>query len=140
MANINSVQILEDGDRNVLVKVIGKLDTSDLALTTLVDPATLASVNASGLNSQKANTLAIESVVFDIEDGLVVNLYWDADTDVPIWYFSGRDKMNMEFTGFLQNNAGTGKTGKILYSTNGYSVGKVLSYSLVLSLIKQWTP
>ena len=138
MANVTSIQILEDGDRNVVVKLIGKLDTSNVSLATLLDPATLASVNASSMNPQKATSLAIETVTFDIQDGLVVALYWDADTDVPIWYFSGRDKMNMEFTNFLQNNAGTGKTGKILYDTSGYSSG-TLTFSLVVQCVKQWS-
>ena len=138
MANVTAIQILEDGDRNVIAKVTGKLDTSNVSSTTLLDPATLASVNASGLNSQKASTLAIESVIFDIEDGLIVNLYWDATTVVPAWYFSGRDKMNAEFTGFLQNNAGAGKTGKILYDTSGWTSG-TKSFSLVIQCIKQWS-
>lgn len=138
MANVTSIQILEDGDRNVVVKLIGKLDTSNVSLATLLDPATLASVNASSMNPQKATSLAIETVTFDIQDGLVVALYWDADTDVPIWYFSGRDKMNMEFTNFLQNNAGTGKTGKILYDTSGWTSG-TLTYSLVVQCVKQWS-
>ena len=138
MANVTSIQILEDGDRNVVAKLTGKLDTSNVSLSTLLDPATLASVNASGLNPQKATSLAIESVTFDIQDGLVVGLYWDADTDVPIWYFSGRDKMNMEFTTFLQNNAGTGKTGKILFDTAGYTSG-TMYFTMVVQCIKQWS-
>jgi hypothetical protein len=138
MANITSIQILEDGDRNVIAKLVGKLDTSNVSATTLLDPATLASVNASGLNSQKASTLAIESVIFDIEDGLVVGLYWDATAPVPAWYFSGRDKMNVEFTAYLQNNAGAGKTGKILYDTSGWTSG-TKSFSMVIQCIKQWT-
>lgn len=137
MANITSIQILEDGDRNVIAKLIGKLDTSNVSLATLLDPATLTSINTSGLNSQKASTLAIESVTFDIEDGLVLRLWWDATTDEPIWYFSGRDKMNMEFTGFLQNNAGAGKTGKILYDTDGYTSGTKY-FSMTIQCIKQW--
>jgi len=138
MANVTSIQILEDGDRNVVVKLIGKLDTSNVSLATLLDPATLAAVNASSMNPQQATSLAIETVTFDIQDGLVVALYWDANVDVPIWYFSGRDKMNMEFTNFLQNNAGTGKTGKILYDTSGYSSG-TLTFSLVVQCVKQWS-
>lgn len=138
MANVTSIQILEDGDRNVVAKLTGKLDTSNVSLTTLLDPATLADVNASTLSPQKATTLAIESVTFDIQDGLIVGLYWDADTDVPIWYFSGRDKMNMEFTTFLQNNAGTGKTGKILFDTSGYTSG-TMYFTMVVQCIKQWS-
>jgi len=138
MANVTSIQILEDGDRNVIVKLVGKLDTSNAALATLLDPATLASVNASSMNPQKATSLAIESVVFDIQDGCIVGLYWDATVDVPIWYFSGRDKMNMDFTGFLQNNAGAGKTGKILYDTAGYTTGTQY-FTMVVQCIKQWS-
>lgn len=138
MANVTSIQILEDGDRNVVAKLTGKLDTSNVSTTTLLDPATLASVNATGLNPQKATSLAIESVIFDIQDGLTVALSWDADTDVPIWYFTGRDKANMEFTNFLQNNAGTGKTGKINYETLGYTSGTV-TFTLVIQCVKQWS-
>jgi hypothetical protein len=138
MANVTSIQILEDGDRNVVAKLVGKLDTSNVSLSTLLDPATLASVNASTMNPQKASTLAIETVTFDIQDGLVLGLFWDADVDVPIWYFSGRDKMNMEFTTFLQNNAGTGKTGKILYNTDGWTSG-TLYFTMVIQCIKQWS-
>jgi len=138
MANSVQTQILEDGDRNVVVKLIGILDTSNVSLATLLDPATLASVNTSGLNSQKAATLAIKKVTFDIEDGLAVNLYWDATTDVPIWRFTGRSKVNADFVGFLQNNAGSGVTGKILYDTDGYTSG-LASFSLLIECIKQWS-
>ena len=75
MANVTSIQILEDGDRNVIAKLTGKLDTSNVSLTTLLDPATLASVNTSGLNSQKTNTLTIETITFDIKDKLIINFY-----------------------------------------------------------------
>jgi hypothetical protein len=44
----------------------------------------------------------------------------------------------MEFTNFLQNNAGAGKTGKILYDTSGWTSG-VLTFSLVIQCIKQWS-
>lgn len=138
MANVTSIQILEDGDRNVVAKLTGKLDTSNVSMSTLLDPATLADVNASTLAPQKATSLAIETVTFDIEDGLVVGLYWDATADVPIWYFSGRDKMNMEFTTFLQNNAGAGKTGKINYDTAGYTSG-TKHFTMVIQCIKQWS-
>lgn len=138
MANVTSIQILEDGDRNVVAKLVGILDTSDVSKTTLLDPATLTSVNASGLNSQKATTLAIKKVTFDIEDGLAVNLYWDADVDVPIWRFTGRAMANAEFVGYLQNNAGTGKTGKIMYDTDGYTSAPV-SFSLLIECVKQWS-
>jgi hypothetical protein len=138
MANSVQIQTLVDSERNLVVKLVGLLDTSNVSLATLIDPALLASVNASGLNSQKPTKVAIKKVTYDVEDGLAVNLYWDATTDVPIWRFVGRGFVMGEHIGFLQNNAGAGVNGKVLYDTDGYSSGS-LSFSLLIECIKQWS-
>jgi len=136
MANSVQIQTLVDSERNLVVKLVGILDTSNVSLATLIDPALLASVNSTGLNSQKPTKVAIKKVTYDVEDGLAVNLYWDATTDVPIWRFVGRGFVMGEQVGFLQNNAGTGVNGKVLYDTDGYSSGS-LSFSLLIECIKQ---
>ena len=138
MANSVQVQTLVDSERNLVIKLVGLLDTSNVSLATLIDPALVAAVNASGLNSQQPSKVAIKKVTYDIEDGLAVNLYWDATADVPIWRFVGRGFVMGEPIGFLQNNAGTGVTGKVLYDTDGYSTG-LLSFSLLIECIKQWS-
>jgi len=138
MANSVQIQTLVDSERNLVVKLVGLLDTSNVSLATLIDPALLASVNSTGLNSQKPTKVAIKKVTYDVEDGLAVNLYWDATTDVPIWRFVGRGFVMGEHVGFLQNNAGTGVNGKVLYDTDGYSSGS-LSFSLLIECIKQWS-
>ena len=138
MANSVQIQTLVDSERNLVVKLVGLLDTSNVSLTDLIDPATVASVNASGLNSQKPTKVAIKKVTYDVEDGLAVNLYWDATADVPSWRCVGRGFVMGEHIGFLQNNAGAGVTGKVLYDTDGYSSGS-LSFSLLIECIKQWS-
>ena len=138
MANSVQIQTLVDSERNLVVKLVGLLDTSNVSLATLIDPALVAAVNASGLNSQQPTKVAIKKVTYDVEDGLAVNLYWDATADVPIWRFVGRGFVMGEHIGFLQNNAGAGVTGKVLYDTNGYSSGS-LSFSLLIECIKQWS-
>ena len=138
MANSVQIQTLVDSERNLVVKLVGILDTSNVSLTDLIDPALVASVNATGLNSQKPTKVAIKKVTYDVEDGLAVNLYWDATADVPIWRFVGRGFVMGEHIGFLQNNAGTGVNGKVLYDTDGYSSGS-LSFSLLIECIKQWS-
>jgi hypothetical protein len=138
MANSVQIQTLVDSERNLVVKLVGLLDTSNVSLATLIDPALLASVNSTGLNSQKPTKVAIKKVTYDVEDGLAVNLYWDATTDVPIWRFVGRGFVMGEQVGFLQNNAGAGVNGKVLYDTDGYSSGS-LSFSLLIECIKQWS-
>jgi hypothetical protein len=147
MANQVTTQILIDNERNVVIKLDGFLDTSDVSpLTTLLDPATLASVNSSGLNAQKATSLAISKVIFDVEDALAVDLYWDATTAVPIWHFVGRGKVDARHFGNIQlkgssgvaNTIPAGATGKILYDTQGWSTGAKLSFTLIIECIKQW--
>ena len=138
MANSVQIQTLVDSERNLVVKLVGILDTSNVSLATLIDPALVAAVNASGLNSQQPTKVAIKKVTYDVEDGLAVNLYWDATADVPIWRFVGRGKVMGEHIGFLQNNAGAGVNGKVLYDTDGYSSGS-LSFSLLIECIKQWS-
>jgi hypothetical protein len=138
MANSVQIQTLVDSERNLVVKLVGILDTSNVSLATLIDPALVAAVNASGLNPQQPSKVAIKKVTYDVEDGLAVNLYWDATADVPIWRFVGRGFVMGEHIGFLQNNAGAGVTGKVLYDTDGYSSGSV-SFSLLIECIKQWS-
>jgi hypothetical protein len=138
MANSVQIQTLVDSERNLVVKLVGLLDTSNVSLATLIDPALVAAVNASGLNSQQPTKVAIKKVTYDVEDGLAVNLYWDATADVPIWRFVGRGFVMGEHIGFLQNDAGAGVTGKVLYDTDGYSSGS-LSFSLLIECIKQWS-
>lgn len=138
MANSVQIQTLVDSERNLVVKLVGILDTSNVSLATLIDPALVAAVNSTGLNPQQPSKVAIKKVTYDVEDGLAVNLYWDADADVPIWRFVGRGFVMGEQIGFLQNNAGTGVTGKVLYDTDGYSSGS-LSFSLLIECIKQWS-
>jgi len=132
MANSTSIQILEDGPRNVIVKFEGVLDTSDLGSTVVVDPATLSVIDeARGV----ATKLAIKKITYNVEDLLSVNLFWDATTPVRIEEITGRGKMDFWKGQALQNNAGSGITGKITATTQGW-VG-ILSFSLILELVKQ---
>ena len=133
MANSTSVQTLVDGPRNVVIKIDGVLDTSNLAYTVIVNPATLSDYNINGV---KATQLRINKVNFDVEDLLDVELFWDAPTPVRVWDFIGRGKVEARHYGGISNNA-TNPTGSIAIQTNGWTSGSVLSYTLVLELVKQ---
>lgn len=137
MANVTSTQILIDGPRNVSVKLEGVLDTGDVANTVLLDPALLQGIDFSG--SAKAAKLRIMKVQFAVEDTLAVNLLWDATVPVRIAEYVGRGKQCYESFGGLQNNAGAGVNGKILWNTQGASAGPILSFTLVVDCVKQQT-
>ncbi len=134
MANVTSIQVLENGGRNYVVKVTGILDTSDVAITDLID-TTAASFKPSNLGVEAVpTTVAIKKIEYDIEDSLAVNLYWDATADQLMTSLVGRGKL--KFDPPMNNNAGAGKTGKLQYSTTGWVASAVLSFTVTLYCIK----
>lgn len=136
MANSITTQILNDGPRNTVIRINIFLDTSDLALTTVADPALLVQTNP------VTTQLRIDKMRCSIEDSqapeLEVDIVWDAATPVVAWQLMGRsDELNFQNAGGLNNNAGAGKTGKIQVRTQGWSAGAILSASILLYLVKQ---
>lgn len=138
MANAVTIQIEQDGPRNVIVKVAGVLDTSDMVLQDLLDPAARSSIQPGWPGQPKATQFAIKQIDFSVDDGLDLRLWWDATTDVLIESYTGRDGVDYAPYGFLQNNAGAGKTGKIQMDTLGYTSG-TKEFSFILWAIKQGT-
>lgn len=134
MANIVNTQIIIDGPRNTVVKVAGILDTSDVALAPIIDPATLVGIDNTG--TLKAATFRVIGLNYNVEDGLEVRLYWDATAPTLIEALTGRGALppSCQAYGGLTNNAGAGKTGKISLSTSGWATVK--SFSFILELVK----
>ena len=135
MANALTTQLIIDGPRNAVIKIVGVLDTSDLASTVFADPAVLTGIDNTGF--LKAATFRIVGLTYSIQDGLTVNLYWDATAPVIIDSLNGRGNIpiSMEAFGGLTNNAAAaGKTGRIMGSTLGW-VG-VKSFTILLQLVK----
>lgn len=128
MANIVGIQVLEDGPRNAVVKVDILLDSSNLSSTTVIDPNITL--------SPSAPEVRIDKIRYDVEDALVVSLFWDASTPVRTWQMAGRGVVKAREFGGLINNAGSGRTGKITMTTLGWTLGAVLSASFILELVK----
>jgi len=144
MANSYSIQILEDGASRTVLKLEGVLDTSDISSTLVVDPAAQATVDPTGSNYLKASSYRIGKIIHNIEDGLSVNFFWDATAQVRIEELTGRAKVDYRDFGGLQlkgssgtaNTAPAGATGKINFTTEGWS--GIKSFSVILYLTKQW--
>jgi hypothetical protein len=137
MANITNIQILNDGPRNVVVKAVGILDTSDVSLTTLIDPSTLSKLGFDS-TSPAPTRLIIDKISYNVEAGLAVNLFWDATSDVLITSLvSSGDDIFMKEYGGIYNTEAAGATGSILYSTSGWSASAVLSYTVILECRKK---
>lgn len=126
MANVTSLQTLLDGVRKAVIKFEGILDTSDLGSTVVVDASAL----------QGAPTkVRVDRIQYSVEDGLSVNLLFDATTDVRVLQLNGQGTIDGNPFGGFPNNAGTGVTGDILATTTGHS--GTMSFTVILECTKQ---
>lgn len=137
MSNATAVQTVQDGPFNTILKLTGKLDTSDQAYTIIADPATLSTITTNG--TTRATLLRVMDIDANVEDGLTVSLWWDTDGTIGnaklIEDINGRLNMHYRKIGGLTNNA-TNPTGKIALSTEGWATGIILSYSIILEMVK----
>ena len=69
-------------------------------------------------------------------DGMKVQILWDASTDVEAYKLLDTTG-DIDFSSFggLQNNAGSGKTGDVLFTTVGHS--NTDTYNIILDMTKQ---
>jgi len=132
MADSVTTQTLLDGERLVVMKFTNLSDgTGEVAVNKIL-PANLAA-NSFG----KACTDLKINKIWSTTTGMAVNLLWDADADVLAWTIPSDTNYWMEFgehLGGIPNNAGTGKTGNLAFSTVGASAGD--AYSVIIECIK----
>lgn len=132
MANvIQPVQITNDGPRNVTALITGSLDTFPLAGTVFLDPALLSTTNP------QTSQLRVDTIDYVIADGLSLQFAWDAAAPVPFLDLYGRGNWSVgKSESGLNNNAGAGKTGKIIFTSNTPAAG-TYTFSVQMWCIKQ---
>ena len=135
MANQYTVQIINDGPRNTVIKIEGILDTSDLGTVTVADPLTLAGIDNTG--NLKAARFRIDSIQYNIKDPLSILLTWDSIIPIRIEQLSARGTLDYHrFGGLMDNSASGDNNGKITAASTGWAAGTPLAFSIVLFLIK----
>ena len=125
--NTYSSQVLEDGERNYIVKLTAILDTADQPITTVIKPSDCAAF--------VPRRFRLDHVDFTISDQLEIQLWWEGTPDAIILPMAGRNKFNYNDLGGLQNNA-SAATGAIRIATTGYQTGTQV-YSVLIWLVKQ---
>ena len=70
--------------------------------------------------------------------GMGVKIFFDASTDVLAWQLNADWSDTIDFTDFtgIPNNAGSGKTGDVQFTTVGHSSADV--YSIVMQVSKSY--
>lgn len=101
----------------------------------VADPVLLSNFDVA--DEVTATKLKINKITYNIEDTISCNLFWDATTPKRIEELVGRGQMEYKGFGGLQNNAGAGVNGRITLSTQGWAATGVLSFTLILEMVKQ---
>jgi hypothetical protein len=119
MANTINRTIILAGPRRVVVHLYLSSDgaAGEIVNYTLLDPTVdLAPLGVAGQDLVLTG-FHNELVGFDLI------MSYDATTDQPIWVFTptGSGEQNFNCFGGIQDTSGTGATGKVLLSTNGFT-------------------
>ena len=135
MADTVTSQTIQDGDRVAILKFTNASDGTGESAVKKVDVSALA-------NHSKSNTACTKVKVAKIWwacRGMGVNIEFDASTNVLITGLpadsTGDEYYSDVFTG-IPNNAGSGVTGDIDFTTVAHSSGN--TYSIILELIKEY--
>lgn len=133
MADAVASQTILDGERLFIAKYTNLSDGTGETGVIKVDVSTL-NPNSFGLacNGVKINK------IYATTHGMQVRILWDATTDVFAWVIPQNSNYLMDFSSFggIPNDAGTGKTGDILFTTQDASAGD--SYTVVLECLKTY--
>jgi hypothetical protein len=130
MADTVATQILFEGDKQVIMKFTNNSDGTGESAVTKVDVSTLAPYQG-----RPCVDVQIDRIYF-LTHGMEVRLLWGATTNLTIMTVPQNIAQTMDFNDFggLNNNAGAGKTGNILFTTLGVNSGD--SYTIILVMRK----
>ena len=131
MADAVTTQTIIDGERNCVMKFTNVSDGTGESAVAKVDVSALAS-NAAGVACSEVRVMRVSHAIV----GMSVQMFLDATSNVLLMDLAERSNGHMDFKDFggLPNNAGSGKTGDILFTTKGHSSGD--TYSIVLEMVK----
>ena len=134
MAITATSQTLFDGERVAIMKFYATMGTTENETNVVkVNPANLAASSAGGA----CDAVSILKVTA-LTHGLEVQMNWVATAPVVIETVPPDSQYTQDYSniGGLTNNAGTGKTGSISFSTLDGSAGD--AYTVVLEMQKHY--
>ena len=134
MADAVASQTIVDGPSFVALKLTNISDGTGETAVTKVDVSALEADSRTGLSCTDVN---IERIWWQCI-GMKVRILFDADTDVMAIELGENQSGNHDYSVFggLTNNAGTGKTGDVKFTTVGASSGD--TYTVILYLRKKF--
>ena len=134
MADAVASQTIVDGSSFVALKLTNISDGTGESAVVKVDDSELEAVPRTGLSCTDVN---IERIWWQCI-GMKVRILFDADTDVMAIELGENQSGDHDYSifGGLVNNAGTGKTGDVKFTTVGASSGD--TYTVILYMRKKF--
>lgn len=134
MADAVATQTISDGAQFATFKFTNVSDGSGESAVKKID------VSALGVNpvtKQSCSSVSIYGIWYSTI-GMSVKIDFDASTNVLAWNLIADYSDNLDFSGFsgIPNNAGSGVTGDIDFTTVGHSSGD--SYTIVMKVLKHY--
>ena len=133
MADAVATQTLQDGEKVVVQKFTNISDGTGESAVFKVDVSAL-STNARG---QACTGVTIEEIWWQCI-GMKVQILFDASTDVMAIELGENQSGNHDYRSFggLTNNAGSGKTGDVAFTTVGHTSAD--TYTIILYMRKEY--
>jgi len=134
MADAVASQTIVDGSSYVAIKLTNISDGTGESAVTKIDVSALEADSRTGLSCTDVN---IERIWWQCI-GMKVRILFDADTDVMAIELGENQSGDHDYSifGGLVNNAGTGKTGDIKFTTVGAGSGD--TYTVIMYLRKKF--
>ena len=133
MADAVTSQTLFDGDKHVVMKFTNISDGTGESAVKKVD---VSALNAD-INGNTCTSVAIEKIWWQCI-GMKVRMFFDATSDAFIIELGENQSGYHDYSEFggISNNAGSGKTGDIDFTTVGHSSAD--TYTIILKMRKTY--
>lgn len=137
MADAVTSQTLIDGDLYAVMKFTNISDGSGESAVTKVDVSALQPLGSNTASQKTCTGVVIERIWWQCI-GMKVQILFDASSDAFCIELGENQSGNHDYTVFggLTNNAGSGKTGDINFTTVGHSSAD--TYTIILYMRKEY--
>ena len=137
MADAVTSQTLIDGDLYAVMKFTNISDGSGESAVTKVDVSALQPLGSNTASQKTCTGVVIERIWWQCI-GMKVQILFDASSDAFCIELGENQSGNHDYTVFggLTNNAGSGKTGDIKFTTVGHTSAD--TYTIILYMRKEY--
>tara|TARA_A100000171_G_C2101440_1_gene129917 strand:- start:154 stop:561 length:408 start_codon:yes stop_codon:yes gene_type:complete len=134
MADAVATQTIQEDGKTAIFRFTNVSDGSGESTVNKID---VSGLNADPMTGKSCTSVTLQCIWYSTI-GMGVKIFFDASTNVLAWELKADDARTIDFTRFtgIPNNAGSGKTGDILFTTVGHSSGDV--YNVILQVKKNY--